>query len=465
MNHYFRYGCFSLLSLLMTLAFWLVAAPPSQAHWADMAAAEIVVDQATMQMTLTFPTGLASFADDDRSGQFSPSEVQAHANELRDFLNQQIQVTNSDNRSGVLTVDSIEAADLPATVQIAPNTHSTLRLNYSWGQPLQGLRIHYGLFLPNVPTASCLATILQAGQLKTFVFTPRQQNFAIAAGLGDYAAQGLMVAIAGAFLWGAVHSLSPGHGKTIVAAYLVGERATPKHAIFLALTTTVTHTIGVFALGLVTLFAAQYLLPEQIYPWLSLFSGLIVVSIGFNLLRNRLQRSRTQSATKAASFHLHDHQHPHVHAHAHAQAHPHVHAAHASHDHPTHALAHSHHSHDHHTHTHLPPDADGTPVTWRNLLALGISGGLIPCPAALVLLLSAVALGHTSIGLVLVLVFSLGLAGVLTSLGLLMVYAKRVFQRVPAQMGWIKILPTLSAVGILLIGCGISAKALLTLSL
>jgi hypothetical protein len=300
MNHYFRYGCFSLLSLLMTLAFWLVAAPPSQAHWADMAAAEIVVDQATMQMTLTFPTGLASFADDDRSGQFSPSEVQAHANELRDFLNQQIQVTNSDNRSGVLTVDSIEAADLPATVQIAPNTHSTLRLNYSWDQPLQGLRIHYGLFLPNVPTASCLATILQAGQLKTFVFTPRQQNFAIAAGLGDYAAQGLMVAIAGAFLWGAVHSLSPGHGKTIVAAYLVGERATPKHAIFLALTTTVTHTIGVFALGLVTLFAAQYLLPEQIYPWLSLFSGLIVVSIGFNLLRNRLQRSRTQSRYKSS---------------------------------------------------------------------------------------------------------------------------------------------------------------------
>jgi ABC-type nickel/cobalt efflux system permease component RcnA len=463
MHHYFRYGCFSLLSLLMALAFWLVAAPPSQAHWADMAAAEIVVDEATMQMTLTFPTGLASFADDDRSGQFSPSEVHAHANELRDFLNQQIQVTNSENWSGVLTVDSIEAANLPATVQIAPNTHSTLRLNYVWDRPLQGLRIHYDLFLPNVATASCLATILQAGQLKTFVFTPRQQSFAIAAGLGDYAAQGLVVAIAGAFLWGAVHSLSPGHGKTIVAAYLVGERATPKHAIFLALTTTITHTIGVFALGLVTLFAAQYLLPEQIYPWLSLFSGLLVASIGFNLLRDRVRRSRAQPATKAASTYPHEHQHPHVHAHAYA--HSHAHNAHHSHPHPPHALAHSHHAHDHHAHAHLPPDANGAPVTWRNLLALGISGGLIPCPAALVLLLSAIALGNTGVGLLLVLAFSLGLAGVLTSLGLLMVYAKRVFQRVPTQMRWIKILPTLSAIGILLIGCGISTKALLTLGL
>src|SRR5204862_7971802 len=101
-----------------------------------------------------------------------------------------------------------------------------------------------------------------------------------------------------ALFWGAAHALSPGHGKTIVTAYLVGQRGTPAHAALLGLIVTVTHTIGVFALGIVTLALSQFLLPETLYPWLNLVSGLLVVSIGISVLRARTR-------------HVHHHHHEH----------------------------------------------------------------------------------------------------------------------------------------------------------
>src|SRR5215216_2480501 len=101
----------------------------------------------------------------------------------------------------------------------------------------------------------------------------------------------LLLALAVSFLWGAMHAMTPGHGKTIVGAYLVGSRGTIKHALYLGLTTTITHTLGVFAFGLVTLFAAQYIVPEKLYPWMGLLSGLFVVGIGINLFVSRFRSS------------------------------------------------------------------------------------------------------------------------------------------------------------------------------
>jgi nickel/cobalt exporter len=490
-----RYVGLGLLSCLTTLFFWLTAVTPSQAHWADMAASEIVVSESEVQMTLTFPTGLAAFADIDQDGQLSVEEVNTHIAALQTFLSEKIRITNSENQPAIFSVAPLQQAALPPTVQAAPDTHSTLMLTYSWTQPVRGVKIHYDLFLPGVPTASCLTTILQSGQLSTFVFTPTQRSLSLTPGLASYTVGGVLLAIAGAFAWGAMHSMSPGHGKTVVGAYLVGARATPQHAIFLAITTTITHTIGVFALGLVTLFAAQYILPEQLYPWLSLFSGLMVAAIGWNLLTSRFNLSRwlkefssqvkrfilIQSPRKSENSdhspsHVHDsvyalaHSH-HSHSHHSHSHHSHSHHSHHDHPHPDHSHSHNHahdHSSDHastsiptsHVHSHLPPGIDG-PVTWRSLLALGISGGLVPCPAALVLLLSAIALGNAGLGLVLVLAFSAGLAIVLTGLGLLLVYAKRLFKQVPSQRRLIKILPVISALSIILIGFGISTRALM----
>lgn len=292
----------------------------------------------------------------------------------------------------------------------------------------------------------------------------------------------LLFALAVSFIWGAMHALTPGHGKTIVGAYLVGSRGTMKHAVYLGLTTTITHTLGVFALGLITLFAAKYIVPEKLFPWMSLFSGLFVVGIGVNLAWSRFRSAgagawirtliknwtSSRQAYVPALQHISvgnsDQQHKYVlqpahgqnHSHDHDHVHPHAHDAHDhGHDH--------HHRHDDHNdadHSHMPPGADGSPVTWRSLLMLGISGGIIPCPSALVVLLGAIALNKISFGLILVLAFSLGLAGALTAIGMTFIYAGRLFNRFPSQGKLIQFLPVLSALIVSGIGLAISLKAM-----
>ncbi len=232
----------------------------------------------------------------------------------------------------------------------------------------------------------------------------------------------ILIALAIAFFWGGLHALSPGHGKTIVGAYLVGSRSHAQHALFLGLIVTMTHTAGVFALGLVTLGTSQFILTEQLYPWLSVISGILVTVIGLNLVVSRWQGTQVS--------HSHDH-------------------------------VHSHHHHHHHNHSHLPPHGDVSPMKWSSLLALGISGGLLPCPSALVVLLSAIAMGRIGFGLALVSAFSLGLAAVLTGIGLILVYAKNRFEHLPLQMPRLKMLPVASALFITLIGLSITSQALL----
>lgn len=243
---------------------------------------------------------------------------------------------------------------------------------------------------------------------------------------------GLLVAAA----LGGLHALSPGHGKAVVGAYLVGARGTAKHAAFLGLTVTITHTAGVFALGLITLFGSHYVVPEKLFPVLTLLSGATVVAIGLQQLISRWRafRQPAQAVTAIESEH--------------AEAHP-----------PT-QVAYTH-THGGSTHSHVPP----AKVTWRNLLALGISGGLLPCPSALVVLLSAIALQRVGYGLLLVVAFSAGLAGVLTGVGLLFLYARRFVERPSHRFargfaesfanGFARALPMLSALVITCAGAAI----------
>ncbi len=223
-----------------------------------------------------------------------------------------------------------------------------------------------------------------------------------------------------AFALGAAHALSPGHGKTIVGAYLVGSRGTAKHALYLGLITTVTHTAGVFALGLLVLFASRYILPEALYPWLSVMSGLVVVSIGISLMlghAHRLSEKRSKSGEDVEGLH----------------------------------------SHFGIEHSHVPPSGS---LSWRNLTALGVSGGIIPCPSALVVLLSAIALNRIGFGMILIIIFSFGLATVLTLLGMTFVYAGRYFERVTRNhTGVISALPIVSSVFVTLAGIGITLRA------
>ena len=266
----------------------------------------------------------------------------------------------------------------------------------------------------------------------------------------------IFLALLAAFGWGAVHAFSPGHGKTIVGAYLVGSRGTARHALFLGLTTTITHTAGVFAIGLITLFASRFILPETLFPWLSLLSGLMVVIIGVTMAWTWLRG--LQSSQQRSSVHGHDHAHHHHHAHEHNHGADHKSAHHHSH---SHAGLHTHSHGPSGTHTHIIPGEDGTPITWRSLLALGISGGLLPCPSALVVMLGAIALQRAAFGLLLIVAFSLGLAGVLTAVGILMVYAGKLFERIPASGRLLQVAPVASALFITVLGLGITWRALI----
>jgi nickel/cobalt transporter (NicO) family protein len=269
----------------------------------------------------------------------------------------------------------------------------------------------------------------------------------------------ILISLLAALLWGAIHALTPGHGKTVVAAYLIGDRGTARHAAFLGLTVTATHTVGVFALGAVAVYLSRYILPEALFPWLSVASGLLVVAIGLSLLFNRSRglfgngKARNTKSGQADEHGSHDRCHELVHAahshHGHENSHPH--------DVHEHSHSHSGHTHSHggHTHGHLPPGADGSKVGIRSLVALGVSGGLVPCPAALVLLLSAISLGRLGFGMVLVVVFSMGLAVVLTGIGLLMVYARRLFERYTFEARIPRFLPVASAAAISLVGLAI----------
>jgi nickel/cobalt exporter len=212
----------------------------------------------------------------------------------------------------------------------------------------------------------------------------------------------------------------------MVAAYLIGTRGTARHAVGLGATVTVTHTIGVFALGLVTLLLSQYILPEDLFPWLTLVSGLLVVLVGVGVLRARIRSARARRA------------HEHAHRHAHDD----------------------HHDHHHHGHHHHPPDR----VTWKGLVAMGAAAGLIPCPSALVVLLGAIAQHQVALGLLLIVAFSAGLAVTLTALGLAVVFSRRALARVSVPAGVSAALPALSALVIVGVGFLLTAQAVPQLS-
>lgn len=215
-----------------------------------------------------------------------------------------------------------------------------------------------------------------------------------------------------ALFWGAAHALEPGHGKAIVAGYLVGARGRPRDAVLLGLIVTVSHTAGVFALGLVTLALSEFIVPDQLYPWLNLVAGLLVVAVGMAVLRSRLHD--WLHAQLGGHGHPHDHEHGHSHEHR----------------------------------------------AGRGLLGVGISGGIIPCPTALVVLLAAISLQRIGYGLVLILAFSVGLAATVTAIGFLAVTARRAFARTGLDGRLVRALPAISAVVVVALGLVMTARAL-----
>lgn len=219
---------------------------------------------------------------------------------------------------------------------------------------------------------------------------------------------------------GAMHALGPGHGKTMVAAYLVGSQGRARDAVILGGTVTLTHVGSVIVVGIAALILSEWFLPQQLYPWFSLVSGTLIFSVGFWMLAKRtpeVQRFLSQR-----------------HGHHHGDGHHHLDISPA---------------------THHPRE-----INLSSLLTLGISGGMVPCPSALVVLLAAIATGRIVFGLALIMAFSLGLSGVLILLGILAVKSARIMLKSRDVPAWVQNLPLVSGTIIMIIGWLISYHAL-----
>ncbi|MGH2457217.1 MAG: hypothetical protein ACRDHD_13285, partial [Candidatus Limnocylindria bacterium] len=232
---------------------------------------------------------------------------------------------------------------------------------------------------------------------------------------------GLLVAAAA----GAGHALSPGHGKTVMAAYLVASRGGSRDAVLLGAAVTASHTLGVLLLATVVLAAGSALPADRLYPVLTLISGGAVVLIGAALLAGCIRR-----ALRAGRHgRQHDHGHPHAHPHPYGRA------------------------------------CQDSPLPgWRGLAALGVAGGLVPSTAALVLLLAAVGAGQPAYGLALAIAFGVGMAAALTGIGLALVHGRALVIRLGGSLPGSRLaataMPWLTAMVVLAGGVVLAGQAL-----
>jgi ABC-type nickel/cobalt efflux system permease component RcnA len=241
----------------------------------------------------------------------------------------------------------------------------------------------------------------------------------------------LLLSLAAAAVLGAGHALTPGHGKTLMAAYLVGTRGSARHALGLGAAVSLSHTIGILVLATVVVAAADVVAPDVIVRWAPVVAAISIVLIGGWMLVGEIRRRRS-----TAQPHDHDHgevhDHDHDHDHDHGHPHPHVHAA-------------------------------ASTITWRSLFLLGLAGGLIPSTSALLILLGAIAAGRPAFGLVLVVAFGLGMAAVMSGIGLVLVTARDRVDRVQAGTGLARVreaVPLLASVVVLGFGVVLTAQAL-----
>jgi hydrogenase/urease accessory protein HupE len=167
------------ICLLLGLVLSFTFAMPSQAHWADLAVADIQIRERDVELNLTIPTGLVAQFDDDRSNQLSQAEITKHQQELQVFFNKKVRFTAARVKNETLAIESATTQKLPSNLIATPDTHSNLLLHYHWANPIEQLQLKYDLFLPNVNTARCLTQVFRNGTIDNIVLTPTARNVAL----------------------------------------------------------------------------------------------------------------------------------------------------------------------------------------------------------------------------------------------------------------------------------------------
>ena len=270
----------------------------------------------------------------------------------------------------------------------------------------------------------------------------------------------LLLSIVTAAALGAGHALTPGHGKTLMAAYLVGTRGTALHALGLGLSVSVSHTVGILVLAGVVVGFSDVVAPDVVVRWAPIVAACSIAVIGGWMLLTEIRRRRARAAETTHDHdqdHAHDRDHGHGHPHDydHGHGHPHKHA------HPHTAPDPLEHTHGGVTHSHAP--AAGSTITWRSLFLLGLAGGLIPSTSALLILLGSIAAGRPAFGFVLVVAFGLGMAAVMGGIGFALVAARDRVERVELGDGLARVretVPLLASVVVLSFGLFLTAQAL-----
>ncbi len=411
------------------------------------------------------------------------------ANLPRAAVDAQVQDHNYDDRLGwkEIVIQGSDSGAVSNSSVLATGASDALR-SYPQDMLASPLNVHEARFRFEPGVAA-----VDPGPQNTAAQVAKRTSRAISPGVlgafADSAATKTLTAPVIAFLllaavfWGAVHAVGPGHGKTVVAAYLVGSKGTTRHAVVLGLTVTATHTASTYLLGFITLFASHYVVPEKLYPALTLSSGVLVVVLGVALLIGRLRSLHvwpfrvklampqlgpalmtagvgvldTADANSQNTLSLTEHSQIAAHGHSHGPAagsglddvHGHSHGPGAEFD-PGHG------------HSHAVPGFDGKPLNWRSLLSLGVYGGLLPCPTAIVVLLTSISLNRVGFGLLLVVAFSFGLAAVLTGIGIMLVQANRALTRFSSGKlsGRVAtLLPVASAAAVIIAGLLITLRA------
>jgi HupE / UreJ protein len=181
LNYHFPISKFTKNAIALLLGLWLsfALAIPVQAHWADLAVADIQIEKQIVNINLMIPTGLVAQFDDDKNKQLSESEITKHQKDLQTFFNEKVQLTAAREKNETLTVKSTLAKKLPSNLIATPDTHSNLLLKYQWAKPIEQLQLHYDLFVPGVNTARCLAQISKDDRVDNVVFTPDSKNAAL----------------------------------------------------------------------------------------------------------------------------------------------------------------------------------------------------------------------------------------------------------------------------------------------
>ena len=268
----------------------------------------------------------------------------------------------------------------------------------------------------------------------------------------------ILASLLTAVVIGAGHALTPGHGKTLMAAYLVGSRGTAVHAVGLGLSVAVSHTLGILALAFVIVGAGSVLPPDVVYRVTPVIAGTSIVAIGGWMLANEVRRRRARRAVAVAAD---DHEHGHGHdGDGHEHGHGHDGHGHDGHDNHLHQAPDGEHSHGGLKHSHLPPA--GATLSWRGLFVLGLAGGLIPSTSALIILLGSIAAGRPAFGLILVVAFGLGMAAVMTGVGLAMILARTRLDRMPSRssLGRLAMVaPLVASVAVLSLGLVLTWQA------